>query len=69
MYDSTGAVVPNAKVVISSGTQGQVRAITTNEAGVFAAPALPPGGYKVVVTAPGFAPYEVTDLIFRSARI
>ncbi len=63
VYDSSGAVVPNAKVVISSASQGQVRAITTNEAGIFSAPALLPGsGYKVAVNASGFAPYELTDI-------
>jgi hypothetical protein len=63
VYDSSGAVVPNAKVVISSASQGQVRAITTNEAGVFTAPALLPGpGYKIAVNASGFAPYQLTDI-------
>jgi hypothetical protein len=63
VYDSSGAVVPNAKVVISSAAQGQVRATTTNEAGVFTAPALLPGpGYKVAVNASGFAPYQLTDI-------
>jgi outer membrane receptor protein involved in Fe transport len=61
--DASGGSVPNAKVVISSASQGEVRSITTNEAGVFAAPALVPGpGYAVNVTAAGFAPYELKDL-------
>jgi hypothetical protein len=61
--DPSGAVVPNAKVVISSATQGQIRSLTTNEAGVFNAPSLVPGpGYEVNVTASGFAPYDAKDL-------
>jgi hypothetical protein len=61
--DPSGAVVPNAKVVISSASQGQIRSITTNMSGVFAAPALIPGpGYQVTVNASGFAPYEAKDL-------
>ena len=56
VHDATGAVVPGAKVVISTAAQGEVRTITTNSAGVFSAPALLPGsGYKVTVTVPGFA--------------
>src|ERR1035438_8400143 len=52
--DPSGAAVPNARVVISS-SQGTVREVFTNEAGVFAAPALVPGsGYQVTVTAAGF---------------
>ncbi len=63
LRDPSGAPVPNGKVVISSASQGQIRSITTNEAGVFTAPALIPGpGYDVMVTAPGFAAWEVKDM-------
>jgi len=63
VHDATGAVVPNAKVVISSASQGQVRSLLTNQAGVFAAPSLIPGaGYKVTVMAQGFNTYEAGDL-------
>ena len=61
--DQSGAVVPNASVVISSEGQGTIRTINTNEDGVFTAPALIPGaGYKVAVTAAGFAPYEAASI-------
>ena len=61
--DSSGASVPKAKVVISTDSRGEIRALETNDAGLFAAPALQPGsGYKVTVTAPGFAVYEARDL-------
>src|ERR1022692_3173970 len=63
VHDATGAVVPNAKVVVSSASQGEVRSLTTNNAGSFNAPALAPGtGYKVAVTAAGFANYDVKDI-------
>jgi hypothetical protein len=59
--DPSGSTVPNAKVVISSESRGEVRTVQTNGAGIFSAPALIPGaGYKVTVTAPGFAPYAST---------
>ena len=61
--DPSGSVVPNAKIVISTASQGVVRSIATNNAGVFTAPALIPGpGYKVTVTATGFAPYELNNI-------
>lgn len=61
--DPSGSAVPNAKVVISSASQGQIRSLTTNSAGAFSAPALIPGqGYNLTITAPGFAPYDVKDI-------
>jgi hypothetical protein len=61
--DPSGAAVPNAKVVISSTSRGQIRSLTTNQAGAFSAPALIPGpGYSVTINAAGFAPYEVKDV-------
>jgi len=56
VHDPTGSVVPNAKVVISTASKGEIRSIETNSAGLFAAPALIPGpGYSVSITAAGFA--------------
>jgi hypothetical protein len=64
--DPSGAVVPNAKVVISSAGQGTLRTLTTNTDGVFAAPALTPGpGYIVTVTAAGFGTYAVKDMVLQ----
>jgi len=64
--DPSGATVPNANVEISSEGRGVIRTLATNEAGVFTAPALVPGaGYKVAVTAPGFAGYEAKDIELR----
>lgn len=61
--DATGSVVPNAAVVVSNPAQGVTRNLTTNDAGVFTAPGLAPApGYKISVTAKGFAPYEANDL-------
>ena len=61
--DATGATVPNAKVVISSVSRGAVRTLATNASGIFAAPSLLPGaGYRVSVTATGFAPYEANEI-------
>src|SRR5580698_6212895 len=66
VHDASGAAVPNAKVVISSDARGEVRSITTNGAGLFSAPALIPGpGYKVDVTAAGFAGWQVKDIDLR----
>jgi outer membrane receptor protein involved in Fe transport len=64
--DPSGAVVPNAKVVISSASQGTVRTLQTNTDGIFTAPGLTPGpGYRVAVTSSGFASYEASGLELR----
>ena len=64
--DPSGALVPGAKVVISSETQGVIRTLNTNEAGLFTAPALAPGpGYTVAVTAAGFGGYEAKSLVLQ----
>ena len=57
--DPTGAVVPNAQVVIHSLATGNDRILTTDAAGIYAAPSLQPGDYKVQATATGFSAYTV----------
>lgn len=57
--DASGAVVPGAEVVVMNESKGIRRTLASNEAGVFAAPALPPSpGYTVTVNKEGFAPFE-----------
>ena len=64
--DSSGTVVPDATVVITSDSQGALRAVSSNGEGMFTAPALLPGsGYKVRVTATGYAAYEALGLDLR----
>lgn len=54
--DTSGAVIPHAKVIIvNTGTGRQVTA-TTDAKGGFTASALPFGTYDVTATAKGFAP-------------
>src|ERR1700676_938811 len=66
VLDPSGSSVPNAKVAISNESNGTVRTLATNAAGVFTAPALTPAsGYKVTVTAAGFAGYEAKDLVLQ----
>ena len=61
--DTSGAVVPGADVLVANESKGIRRPLTTNEAGVFTAPALvPASGYSVKVTKTGFSPYEAKGL-------
>jgi len=52
--DSSAAVVPNAGVTIENIDNGEKRILTTNNAGDYVAPNLPPGNYQVTVEAPNF---------------
>lgn len=57
--DASGAIVPGAEVLLTNEAKGIRRALQTNEAGVFAAPALAPAaGYALRVSKEGFAPFE-----------
>ncbi len=66
--DSSGAVVPNATVAVTSVQQGFVRTVTTNATGDYLVPGLPAGTYNVNVKAAGFQQYNVNDLVLRVAE-
>src|ERR1700733_12721323 len=53
--DPSGAVVPNANVTVHSLATGLDRVLVTDGAGIYVAPSLQPGDYKVSVTAAGFS--------------
>jgi len=52
--DSSGAVVPNAKVTLTEVQTGIARTGQTNESGNYTFSNLPEGNYSVTVEAPGF---------------
>jgi Carboxypeptidase regulatory-like domain len=63
VLDSTGSAIPNAKVVVENSSRGIRRELTTTNEGDFNAPGLvPASGYRVRVTAAGFAGYDVNDV-------
>ncbi|MHB8653755.1 MAG: outer membrane beta-barrel protein [Terriglobia bacterium] len=54
VMDSTGAVIPNAKVTVSNSDIGITREYTSNASGSFTAASLPIGTYSVSAEAAGF---------------
>jgi hypothetical protein len=61
--DASGAVVPDAQVVVSNDALGIHRSLNTTEAGVFAAPSLTPAaGYAVSVAKTGFNNHDVKGI-------
>lgn len=53
--DQTGAVIPGAAVAIRNIETGQERSVTTNAEGLYRAPFLPLGVYRVIASSQGFA--------------
>lgn len=67
--DPTGAVVAGAAVkLIKSDTQQEVRAVTTNNSGVYQFLEIEPGVYDVVITATGFNETHLKDAALEPNR-
>jgi hypothetical protein len=56
--DKSGAVIPNAKIILKNEATNATRETLTNSAGVFNFPAVQPGTYTVRVSSPGL---QTTD--------
>ena len=53
--DSTGAVIPNAQVILTQKGTNVTRETQSNEAGIYRFDAVNLGTYSIAVTAAGFA--------------
>ncbi len=60
--DTTGAVVPNAQIVLKSTLRGDTRTSVSNAAGVFNFAAVSSGDYVVTITAAGFKAFQQTGI-------
>jgi len=60
--DASSAVIPGASVTVTNTDNGVSHDYTTNESGLYAAPFLLPGHYKVSATAPSFGKIEANNL-------
>src|SRR5215203_3779054 len=60
--DPNGAVVKDAKVVVTNVADGQSREATTSDDGTYAIPALDPGVYRVTVDASGFSQSVIEEV-------
>jgi len=58
--DSSGAVVPGAKVTIKNEGTGESRTVSTDSSGHYAVPNLPPTAYTMTAEATGFQKFEST---------
>lgn len=67
--DPSGAIVPNAKVVVINQAEGSTRELVTSNSGIFTAPNLTVGTYRVRVNAPGFAQLESASLVLNANQV
>jgi hypothetical protein len=61
--DSTGAVVPNASVVLTSEATHVSRRTSSDTAGIYAFPGVPVGKYDLTARAPGFRTYSQVGIV------
>jgi hypothetical protein len=61
--DASGAILPNATVVITSPDTNQTRTVTTDSAGFYSVGPLNPGDYTVTVTVQGFKALSVKTVV------
>src|SRR3954454_1525523 len=60
--DSSGGVLPGVTVTITNVDTGTERSVVSNEKGLYRAPLLPLGKYRVVAELQGFKKFERTDI-------
>ena len=67
--DASGAVIPNAVIVVTDTSKGTTAQVTANESGEFRVDHLIPDIYSVSVETPGFKKYEQSNLqVFADSR-
>lgn len=66
--DSSGAVLPNAKITVTNTQTGTGRNLVSNGAGEYVAPDLDPGTYTITVEAQGFKKTESTAVTLEVGR-
>src|SRR5271165_2457543 len=56
VYDAAGAVIPNAAMTIRHQSTGEERTTVTDSSGIYVAPSLAVGTYRVEVKSAGMQP-------------
>ncbi len=67
--DDSGAVLPGVTVTVTNADTGDVRVVVTNESGIYRAPLLPLGAYRVSAELQGFRRYEQTGLTISAGQV
>jgi hypothetical protein len=68
IVDAQGGVLPGVTVTVTNLDTGDTRVVVTNENGLFRAPLLPLGTYRVSAELQGFRTYEQTGIVLTAGR-
>jgi hypothetical protein len=63
VQDSNGAVVTKATITLREVDKNRVYTATSNDAGYYVVPNLPPGNYELMATYSGFAKYSQSGIV------
>ncbi len=63
VLDATNSPIPNASVTIKEQNTGQERTIQTDSSGIYFAPSLTAGSYRVEVKSPGMATMDAVGVV------
>ena len=66
VVDPSGALVPKAAVTITNSVTGYKQTVDSSQDGAFRLTNIPPNGYHLTVTAPGFSNFT-QDVTIRSS--
>ena len=68
VQDNSGAVVPDAAVVLKNELTNSSRSTTSNSTGVFTFSAVPPGRYSVTVAHAGFETFNLNQIVLEQGE-
>src|SRR5581483_2530256 len=68
VVDSSGAALPGVTVTVTGVDTGASRTVVTNENGVYRAPLLPLGGYKLAAELSGFKKFEQKGITLNAGQ-
>ncbi len=66
--DATSATITDAQITVNNVGKGIHRTTSTNAAGEYLVSGLPPAHYDAAISAPGFAPYNVKNVVLGVAQ-
>jgi hypothetical protein len=67
--DTSGAIIPSAKVVLTNTDTGVTQTTESNSAGLYRFPALGPGHYRVQISAQGFTTAAQENIDLTAMRV